>query len=465
MPKVKILKIEAESKLKTKKVEKFFAHQTAFLEDGLEIGDNTKIWHYSQIRHGTKIGTNCIIGNSVFIDFDSVIGNNVKIQNRAIIYHQAIIGNGVFVGPNVCFTNDRIPRAINPDGTLKSGDDWEVSTITIKDGASIGGHSVITPGVTIGSFALIGSGSVVSRDVPDFALAYGNPARVRAFVCKCGKKLKNFQEQKNQMRAKCVCGIEIKINKEIYNQWQTNNPDQIVHPAWNAKNLPSENIATMLSYKPEYYSKRLLKIGFQGAKTKLLDAGCGAGHWAIAASYLNKEVKGIDSTEKYLSVARDLKKNFMCENLDLVLGKMENLPYKDNYFDYVVSYCVWMYTDREKSLKEMYRVLKPGGKIYLGAVTGFGWYLKLIIEGLMKGNRSLILLSLGAIRRKIQTNEKDARRYFAKLGFKILALGSDGALGDKEIQVTPIYSPKILGFWNVYEILAQKVKKKGKNEN
>ncbi|MCL5407574.1 MAG: N-acetyltransferase [Patescibacteria group bacterium] len=204
---------------KKKKQQKkdYFVHKTAIIEENVQLGPGTKIWHYSHIRENTKIGQNCIIGSNVFIDIESQIGDNVKIQNRAIIYHQALIENGVFIGPNVCFTNDKIPRAVNPDGSLKSADDWEVSTIKVGEGAAIGAHSVITPGVTIGKWALIGSGSVVTQDLPDFALSYGNPARIYDFVCKCGKRLKEkIKSDDESIAFQCACGLETVIPQNIY---------------------------------------------------------------------------------------------------------------------------------------------------------------------------------------------------------------------------------------------------------
>ncbi len=201
---------------KSVKLTKYFVHKTAIIEDNVEIGDGTKIWHQSQIRKGSKLGKNCIVGKAVFIDFDSQIGENVKIQNNAILYHQAIIEDGVFVGPNVCLANDKLPRAINPDGTLKSGDDWEVSKTLIKKGAAIGASSVITPGVTVGSWAMAGSGSVITKDIPEHALVYGNPARIHDFVCKCGKKLQKIGENDDDIVTKCSCGEEIIIPKNIY---------------------------------------------------------------------------------------------------------------------------------------------------------------------------------------------------------------------------------------------------------
>lgn len=198
---------------------KYFIHKTAIVENDVKIGEGSKIWHFAQVRQGSKIGKNCIIGKSVFIDVASEIGDNVKIQNHAIVYHKAIISDGVFIGPNVCFTNDKIPRAVNPDGTPKKPTDWQISTIKISQGASIGGHCVILPGVTIGEFALAGSGSVITKDIPPFGLVYGNPAKVKDFVCRCGKKLeKKIAGNEKELIFRCSCGQKISILKKDYRQ-------------------------------------------------------------------------------------------------------------------------------------------------------------------------------------------------------------------------------------------------------
>lgn len=203
--------------LRPQKSNCYFVHPTAIIESEVIIGEGTKVWHFAQIRKGTTLGKNCIIGKSVFIDMDSRIGNNSKIQNHALIYHQAIIEDGVFIGPNVCFTNDRTPRAINSDETPKSADDWQVDGITVKKGAAIGAHSVILPGVTVGEWAMAGSGSVITRDVPNYALVFGNPARIRAFVCPCGKKLEKILENnKKNIKFACTCGKEVDIPVKIY---------------------------------------------------------------------------------------------------------------------------------------------------------------------------------------------------------------------------------------------------------
>lgn len=164
-------------------------HTTAEVSPKAQIGSGTRIWHFVQVREGAVIGENCIIGKDVYVDFDVKIGNNVKIQNGALIYHGVSLEDGVFVGPQACFTNDRIPRAITPDGHLKGADDWDVGPTRVKYGASIGAASVVLPDVTIGRFALVGAGAVVTRSVPDHGLVVGNPARLVGYVCRCGRKM------------------------------------------------------------------------------------------------------------------------------------------------------------------------------------------------------------------------------------------------------------------------------------
>ncbi|HET7036998.1 MAG TPA: acyltransferase [Thermomicrobiaceae bacterium] len=153
------------------------------------IGQGSKIWHDVQLRPRVRIGENCILGKGVYIDEDVIVGNNVKIQNRGSIYKYCTLEDGVFVGPHVCFTNDFYPRAINPDGTLKSADDWHAGRTLVRYGASIGAGAIILPGRTIGRFALIGAGAVVTRDVTDHGVVLGNPARLIGFACRCGRRL------------------------------------------------------------------------------------------------------------------------------------------------------------------------------------------------------------------------------------------------------------------------------------
>lgn len=169
-------------------------HPSAELGEGVQVGDGTKVWHFVQIRPRVHIGDNCILGRDVYIDEDVRIGNNVKIQNRVSIYKDCILEDGVFVGPHVVFTNDQFPRAINPDGTLKSAEDWAAGSTKVRTGASIGASSVILPSKEIGAFALIGAGSVVTRDVGAHHIVVGNPARLVGFACFCGHKLEKSSE-------------------------------------------------------------------------------------------------------------------------------------------------------------------------------------------------------------------------------------------------------------------------------
>jgi len=154
---------------------KYFVHETAIIEAEVEIGENSKIWHHAQVRKGATIGKNCVLGKGVFVDANVKIGNGVKIQNRASIYQGVIIEDDVFVGPHVAFTNDRYPRAFNIE--------WECIPTIVKKGASISAGSIVLCGHIIGKYAMVGAGSVVTHDVPDNILVFGNPARYKSVVC------------------------------------------------------------------------------------------------------------------------------------------------------------------------------------------------------------------------------------------------------------------------------------------
>jgi UDP-2-acetamido-3-amino-2,3-dideoxy-glucuronate N-acetyltransferase len=196
-------------------------HPTAEVSKDAEIGDNTKIWHHSQVRPGAKIGSNCILGKGVYIDENVCIGSNVKIQNYVSVYHGVAIEDGVFIGPHVCFTNDLRPRAINPDGSPKKADDWVLSETRIKYGAALGANSTIRCGIIVGEWAMIGSGSVVTHDIPAYGLAFGNPAQLKGFVCRCGEKLIYKSRKDSVILLECThCHEIIEIPTKIWEMIQ-----------------------------------------------------------------------------------------------------------------------------------------------------------------------------------------------------------------------------------------------------
>lgn len=190
------------------------------LQKNIVIGDNTKVFG-SVNAYDCSIGSDCKIGTFVEIQNNVIIGNRCKIQSHTFICEGVRIEDGVFVGHNTVFINDRAPRAINKDGSLKTAGDWELLETKVGYGASIGSTAVIFP-VTIGQWAMVGAGSIVTVSVPGFGLVYGAPARLRGFVCKCGRVLdidKIEKEDKSNVFLKCAeCKEVICLQKNIYNK-------------------------------------------------------------------------------------------------------------------------------------------------------------------------------------------------------------------------------------------------------
>lgn len=179
----------------------YFVHESSYIDEPCEIGANTKIWHFSHIMRGCTIGEDCNIGQNVVISPDVVLGRNVKVQNNVSIYTGCILEDDVFCGPSMVFTN-----VINPRSHVSRRDQYRRTLV--RQGASIGANSTVVCGVTIGRYAFIGAGSVVTRDVPDFALIYGNPARIRGWMCACGMKLTMSVDGTVQNAQCAACGKE-----------------------------------------------------------------------------------------------------------------------------------------------------------------------------------------------------------------------------------------------------------------
>jgi UDP-2-acetamido-3-amino-2,3-dideoxy-glucuronate N-acetyltransferase len=169
-------------------------HPTADVAASAVIGPGTSVWNQAQVRDGARIGSNCVLGKNAYVDAGVQIGDRVKIQNNVSVYQGVTIEDGVFVGPHVCFTNDKVPRAINRDGSAKTDAHWEVSPTLVRRGAALGANSTILPGVSIGRWAMVGSGSVVTRDVSDYELVVGNPARRIGTACPCGEPLRDADD-------------------------------------------------------------------------------------------------------------------------------------------------------------------------------------------------------------------------------------------------------------------------------
>jgi UDP-2-acetamido-3-amino-2,3-dideoxy-glucuronate N-acetyltransferase len=173
----------------------YFVHPTAIVDEPVEIGEGTKIWHFSHVMSGAKIGRNCMIGQNAFISSRALLGNNIKIQNNVSIFDGVILEDDVFCGPSMVFTN-----VFNPRSFISRRKEFRQTVV--GRGVTIGANATVICGNKIGQYAFIGASSVVTKDVPDYALVYGNPGRVKGWVCQCAEEI-TFRSA----RAKCkVCG-------------------------------------------------------------------------------------------------------------------------------------------------------------------------------------------------------------------------------------------------------------------
>ncbi|MFI8965794.1 acyltransferase [Streptomyces sp. NPDC053493] len=168
---------------------------TAQVDERAVVGAGSSVWELAQIREDARLGENCVVGRGAYVGPGVTVGDNCKLQNYALVYEPAVLGDGVFIGPSAVLTNDHHPRAVDPDGKLKRGGDWEPVAVRIGDGAAVGARSVCVAPVTIGRWALVAAGSVVTADVPDFALVMGVPARQAGWVGRAGVRLSAHSER------------------------------------------------------------------------------------------------------------------------------------------------------------------------------------------------------------------------------------------------------------------------------
>jgi len=192
-------------------------HASADVATEAVIAESASIWHLAQVREGARLGEQVIVGRGAYVGTGVAVGENCKIQNYALVYEPAHLEAGVFIGPAAVLANDQYPRAVNPDGTQKSGHDWEPVGVHVKQGASIGARATCVAPVTIGRWALVAAGSVVIRDVPDFGLVAGTPARRIGWVGQAGHRLQAIAERSGAYR----CPITGATYREV-------GPDELV---------------------------------------------------------------------------------------------------------------------------------------------------------------------------------------------------------------------------------------------
>ncbi len=177
----------------------YFVHESSYVDEPSEVGSGTRIWHFSHVMQNSKLGKGCNIGQNVVISPGCIIGDNVKIQNNVSVYTGVILEDDVFCGPSMVFTN-----VINPRSAVERKDEYK--TTRVKKGASIGANATIVCGTDLGRYSFVGAGAVVTKDIPDHAVVYGNPARLRGWVCTCGVSLNMSADIDSREEVDCACG-------------------------------------------------------------------------------------------------------------------------------------------------------------------------------------------------------------------------------------------------------------------
>jgi UDP-2-acetamido-3-amino-2,3-dideoxy-glucuronate N-acetyltransferase len=188
----------------------FYVHPTSIVDPDVEIGAGTKIWHFCHVSSGASIGKNCVLGQNCYVGGDVVIGDRCKLQNNVSVYTRVTLEEGVFCGPSCVFTNDLTPRSLFPKG---GATDW-VPTLC-RRGSTVGANATVICGVTLGEHSMVGAGAVVTRDVPDFGLVTGVPARLVGWVCACGRRLDLPLRSDEVIRETCaVCGLRYELTED-----------------------------------------------------------------------------------------------------------------------------------------------------------------------------------------------------------------------------------------------------------